>query len=206
VSGKVPAPMARPPRAAAAAVCAVAILVALAHVAPVSAQATATPVAPAATTAPAPRARPLAADPALEAEVLRIATDLRCLVCQNETIAASNAELAVDLRQQIREQLRAGRTESQIKDYMVERYGDFVLYTPPVKPLTWLLWLGPFGLLAAMLAWYTRLLRRRAKLAPAPLSAAERARAQALLDGTPGGARTPAPETGVRPPMPGSGR
>jgi cytochrome c-type biogenesis protein CcmH len=131
----------------------------------------------------APQARPLAADPALEAEVMRIATDLRCLVCQNETIAASNADLAVDLRQQVREQLRAGRSEAQIKDYMVERYGDFVLYTPPVKPLTWLLWLGPFGLLAGMLAWYVRLLRRRAALAPPPLSADEHARAQALLAG-----------------------
>jgi cytochrome c-type biogenesis protein CcmH len=139
--------------------------------------------APAPASAAAPQARPLAADPALEAEVMRIAADLRCLVCQNETIAASHADLAVDLRQQVRSQLQAGRNEAQIKDYMVQRYGDFVLYRPRVKPLTWLLWIGPFVLLAGMLLWYVRLLRRRAANPPPPLTAADHARAQALLVG-----------------------
>lgn len=131
----------------------------------------------------AQQARPMAEDPALEAEVLRIGAGLRCLVCQNETIAASHAELALDLRAQIREQLKAGRSEAQILDYMVQRYGDFVLYNPPVKPITWLLWGGPFVLLAVMLALLVRMLRRRRDAAvAAPLSDAERRRAAELLD------------------------
>ncbi|MEO7245995.1 MAG: cytochrome c-type biogenesis protein [Rubrivivax sp.] len=156
---------------------------------------------PAPTPGAVPQARPLAADPALEAEVMRIAADLRCLVCQNETIAASNADLAVDLRQQVRVQLQAGRSEAQIKDYMVQRYGDFVLYRPPVKPLTWLLWLGPFVLLAGMLVWYVRLLRRRAASAPPPLSAAEHARAQALLAGPGVGTDDAAPARAAERPL-----
>lgn len=135
--------------------------------------------------AAAQEARPLAADPVLEAKVLAIATELRCLVCQNETIAASHADLAVDLRNQIREQLRAGRSEREILDYMVQRYGDFVLYRPPVKPITWLLWGGPFVLLLAMAAWLWRTLRaRRTLAAPAPLTDDERRRAQELLGDT----------------------
>jgi len=132
--------------------------------------------------APAQEARPLAEDPALEAEVQRISHELRCLVCQNETIAASNADLAKDLRDQIREQLKAGKSEAEILDYMVQRYGDFVLYRPPVKPSTWLLWGGPFVLLALMLALGWRFLRRRAAEAPPPpLTDEEHRRAQALL-------------------------
>mgnify|MGYP002625973535 FL=1 len=131
--------------------------------------------------AAAQTARPLAADPALEAEVMRIAHELRCLVCQNETIAGSNADLAVDLRGQIREQLRAGRSEREILDFMVQRYGDFVLYRPPVTPLTWLLWGGPFVLLAVMLVALWRLLDRRRHEPPAPLTAAEHRRASELL-------------------------
>lgn len=127
-------------------------------------------------------ARPLADDPVLEARVLALAEQLRCLVCQNETIAASRADLANDLRDQIRAQLKEGRSEDQIRQYMVERYGDFVLYTPPVRPTTWLLWVGPFVLLLAMLAWLVRLLRARGHEAPAaPLGQAERERARALL-------------------------
>ncbi len=139
-----------------------------------------------ATLAPAQQAVPRAADPALEAEVLRIAEGLRCLVCQNETIAASNADLAVDLRAQIRSQLRDGRSEREILAYMVERYGDFVLYRPPLKPTTWLLWGGPFVLLVAMVLWLRHLLRRRrAEVAAAerPLTEAERRRARELLGG-----------------------
>lgn len=127
-------------------------------------------------------ARPMAADPALEQRVLEVAHNLRCLVCQNETIAASNADLAKDLRNQVREQLRAGRSEREILDFMVQRYGDFVLYTPPVKPTTWLLWAGPFVLLAAMAFVLARVLRqRRALTVPAPLTEAERERARKLL-------------------------
>jgi cytochrome c-type biogenesis protein CcmH len=131
--------------------------------------------------AAAQQARPLAEDPVLEARVLAIASDLRCLVCQNETIAASHADLAQDLRAQIRAQLRAGKDEAEIKAYMVQRYGDFVLYNPPVKPTTYLLWGGPFVLLAAMLALLWRLLKRRRAEAEAPLTDAERERARALL-------------------------
>ena len=131
--------------------------------------------------ASAQQSRPLADDPVLEDKVLAIANELRCLVCQNETIAASHADLAQDLRAQIRSQLKAGKSQSEILDYMVQRYGDFVLYRPPVKPTTYLLWGGPFLLLAAMLAFLWRLLkRRRAETAP-PLTDAERAQAQALL-------------------------
>jgi cytochrome c-type biogenesis protein CcmH len=136
----------------------------------------------------AQEARPLAADPALEARVLAVAANLRCLVCQNETIAASNADLAKELRNQVREQLRAGRSEREILDFMVQRYGDFVLYTPPVKPTTWLLWAGPFVLLAVMAFVLARVLRqRRALLAPVPLTEAEHERARKLLgeDGGP---------------------
>ncbi|MCP5284572.1 MAG: cytochrome c-type biogenesis protein CcmH [Burkholderiaceae bacterium] len=141
-------------------------------------------VAGALATAAAQEARPLAADPALEARVFEIAHDLRCLVCQNETIAASNADLAVDLRQQVREQLLAGRSPDEIRAYMVERYGDFVLYKPPFKPLTWLLWVGPFLLLAGMAWIMARTLRGRrvaAAAAAMPLSDSEAQRARELL-------------------------
>ena len=107
-------------------------------------------------------ASPAVADPALEARVMAIGAELRCLVCQNETVAASNAELAVDLRGQIREQLRAGRSESDILAFMSQRYGDFVLYRPPLKTSTVLLWLGPFVLLLLGGFALVRHLRRRA--------------------------------------------
>lgn len=127
-------------------------------------------------------ATPMASDPALEARVMVIAEELRCLVCQNETIAASHADLAVDLRAQIRSKLAQGQTNQQILDFMVERYGDFVLYRPPLKPLTLLLWVGPFALLllaAGVLALNVRRLRRSATEA---LSPAELQRARQLLD------------------------
>ena len=100
-------------------------------------------------------------DPLLEQRVLQVAEELRCLVCQNETIAASQAELAQDLRAQIREQLRAGRDAAQIRDYMVARYGDFILYRPPWRASTVLLWLGPFALLLLALVVMRSLLRPR---------------------------------------------
>ena len=136
--------------------------------------------------AAAQEARPLAADPVLEAKVLRIAEELRCLVCQNETIAASHADLAVDLRQQIRLKLQQGQSEAQILDFMVQRYGDFVLYRPPVKSSTWLLWGGPFVLLGvALLALGFNIRRRRRQAAP-PLQADESERLRRLLGGEKG--------------------
>jgi len=107
-------------------------------------------------------AQPVAADPALEERVTALATELRCLVCQNQTLADSNAPLAVDLRNQIRERMREGASERDIIAYMVERYGDFVLYRPPWKATTLLLWLGPILLmLGGLAALYYRLARRR---------------------------------------------
>lgn len=131
--------------------------------------------------AQAAEAPSVAADPVLEQRVLTLSEQLRCLVCQNQTIAESHAELAVDLRNQVREQLGQGRNEQQVIDYMVARYGDFVMYRPPFKPMTWLLWWGPALLLAAGLGALALQLRRRTaddhELPPAEL-----ARAAALLD------------------------
>jgi cytochrome c-type biogenesis protein CcmH len=129
-------------------------------------------------------AAPVAADPALEKRVMALAEELRCLVCQNQTIAESHAGLALDLKNQIREQLSAGKSERDILDYMVARYGDFVLYRPPVKASTLLLWFGPFVLLATAVGLLVMHIRRRRTLlleqAPA-LSEAEHSRAQRLL-------------------------
>ncbi len=136
----------------------------------------------AASLAAAQEARPLAEDPVLEAKVMQIAEGLRCLVCQNETIAASHADLAVDLRKQIRQKLQQGQSEAQIVDFMVQRYGDFVLYKPPLKRSTWLLWGGPFVLLAVALAVLAlNIRRRRAAAAAGPLRADELERARRLL-------------------------
>lgn len=132
--------------------------------------------------AQAKEATPLAADPALEARVMVIAEELRCLVCQNETIAASHADLAVDLRNQIRQKLTQGQSSQQILDFMVERYGDFVLYRPPLKTTTILLWVGPFVLLTiafAVLAVNIR--QRRSAALPAALTADEASRAKQML-------------------------
>ncbi len=122
------------------------------------------------------------ADPALEARMMVIAEELRCLVCQNETIAASHADLAVDLKNQIRIKLTQGQSQRQILDFMVERYGDFVLYRPPLKTTTVLLWLGPFTLLAiALLMLVLNVRRRRRSVQPAALSDADIAKARELL-------------------------
>ncbi|CAN5906024.1 cytochrome c-type biogenesis protein CcmH [soil metagenome] len=122
-------------------------------------------------------AAPLDADPALEARVMAVAEELRCLVCQNETIAASHADLAVDLRKQIRTQLAQGRSEAQILDYMVARYGEFVRYRPAFNAMTALLWAGPFALLAmAMGAWWAQMRRRPRAAVPDELTEAEAAR------------------------------
>ncbi len=126
------------------------------------------------------------ADPVLEAKMMVIAEELRCLVCQNETIAASQADLAVDLKNQIRIKLSEGQSQKHILDFMVERYGDFVLYRPPLKTTTVLLWVGPFVLLAVaafMLVLNVR--RRRRAVQPAALSDADAAKARALLANPP---------------------
>lgn len=114
----------------------------------------------------AKEAVPAAADPALEARMMNIATELRCLVCQNQTIADSHADLAVDLRRQVREMLQRGDSDQQILAYMTARYGDFVLYRPPVKATTALLWYGPAILLVGGLFVLVLVLRRRARMSP----------------------------------------
>ena len=131
----------------------------------------------------ATQAPPLAEDPELESRVLLVAAELRCLVCQNESIADSHADLAIDLRNQIREQLKNGKTQQEIITYMVDRYGDFVLYRPPVKPITWLLWIGPFVILAIGIAVLLIYLRRRNTLASnKALTAEDNQKIDALLN------------------------
>jgi cytochrome c-type biogenesis protein CcmH len=128
-------------------------------------------------------AAPAVEDPVLEKRVNKLSEELRCLVCQNQTIADSHADLAVDLKNLIREKLKQGLSDQEVKDFMVERYGDFVLYRPPVKTTTWLLWFGPFALLAIAIAVLVIKLKSRARkvAAHADLSADELRRAQALL-------------------------
>ena len=125
----------------------------------------------------------VAEDPALETRMTAIAKELRCLVCQNETIAESQADLAVDLRAQIREQLQAGQTPQQIRDYMVARYGEFVLYRPPFSIKTLLLWVGPFVLLVLGFFVLWRIVKRRPAVAEeaSVLDPAARQRARELL-------------------------
>jgi cytochrome c-type biogenesis protein CcmH len=115
-------------------------------------------------TASANEATPAVADPVLEARMLAITAELRCLVCQNQTIADSHADLAIDLRQQVREMLLKGMTDQQIAAYMTERYGDFVLYRPPFKGTTALLWIGPGVLLVLGLLGLVLMLRRRSRM------------------------------------------
>jgi cytochrome c-type biogenesis protein CcmH len=119
----------------------------------------------------------------IEDREARLSASLRCMVCQNQTLAESNAPLAADMRHQIREQLGQGRSEQQIRDYFEERYGAFVRYDPPFMPSTWLLWVGPFVLLAVGFAALWRVVRRHGRSEPAPLTPAERERADALLKG-----------------------
>lgn len=140
----------------------------------------------------AQEASPLAADEQTEKRMAAIAVELRCLVCQNESIAGSRADLAVDLRRQIREQIAAGKSDEDIMNYMVERYGDFVRYRPPVKGTTLVLWFGPALLLTVGLVALALYLRRRnGRLDDAPLSDEESHRAEVLL-------RQP-PDTGTSP-------
>ena len=118
----------------------------------------------------------------LEAREARLAAQLRCVVCQNQTVAESNAPLAADMRREIRTQLQAGRSDSDVVAFFEQRYGAFVHYTPPLRPSTWLLWAGPFVGAAAGIATLLAALRRRGRQAPsAALSAADKARAERLL-------------------------
>lgn len=133
-------------------------------------------------TALAKEAAPAADDPVLEKRLMALAAELRCLVCQNQTLADSPAELANDLRNQIREQMRQGASEQDVIDYLVARYGDFVLYRPPLRATTLLLWSGPAILVLIGVVLLLRTLRRRRRRAPeAPLAEAARARVEALL-------------------------
>jgi cytochrome c-type biogenesis protein CcmH len=129
-----------------------------------------------------------AGDAALEARLKKLETELRCLVCQNQTLADSNASLAEDLRLEVRELARAGKSDDEIRAYLVARYGDFVLYDPPLKATTSLLWLGPFALLGGgAILWWVILRRREraAEVPPPPANAAAEARARELLDAEP---------------------
>jgi cytochrome c-type biogenesis protein CcmH len=123
----------------------------------------------------------VAQDADLDRRVHAVATELRCLVCQNQTLAESNAPLAVDMRNQIREQMKAGASDRDVVDFLVARYGDFVLYRPPLKASTVALWLGPFVILAFGAWLLLRRIRRRPAAQP-ELSEAERARAAKLLE------------------------
>jgi cytochrome c-type biogenesis protein CcmH len=125
---------------------------------------------------------PTEKDPVSQARAVRLTERLRCLVCQNQTIAESNADLAVDLRRQVREQIAAGKTDTEITDYMVARYGDFVLYDPPLRATTLLLWGGPALLLAAGIALLVQQIRsRRAAGDAAELTPEERTEAERML-------------------------
>ena len=130
----------------------------------------------------AQEAKPMADDPVLEQRVMKLSQELRCLVCQNETLADSRADLALDLRTQIREQMKAGKSDKEIVAFLTTRYGDFILYRPPVKPTTYLLWFGPFILMIAGLTLLFRNLKQRRELIiDKPLSQDERRRAEELL-------------------------
>ncbi len=109
----------------------------------------------------ADEALPLAADPVLEKRLISISEEMRCLVCQNESLSGSRSDLAQDLRREIRDLIQQGKTDAEIRTFMVDRYGDFILYRPPVKPTTWLLWMGPFVLMIGGIAALLMYLRRR---------------------------------------------
>ncbi|MDR4463106.1 MAG: cytochrome c-type biogenesis protein CcmH [Nitrospira sp.] len=127
-------------------------------------------------------AQPLGDDPAVEARLKHLAVELRCLVCQNQTLADSNAPLAEDLRREVREMIVKDMSDQEIIDFLVERYGDFVLYRPPLKATTTLLWVGPFVLLAVGATALVITLRRRAhKVVDVPVTDEEHRRVEQLL-------------------------
>ena len=123
-------------------------------------------------------------DPAVEARLKNLGEELRCLVCQNQTIADSNAPLALDLRNQIRVQVKQGKSDDEIRAYMTQRYGDFVLYKPPFKATTAVLWIGPFALVAVGVLVFLFLVRRRRPPAEAPAEPRRREEIAALLEAT----------------------
>jgi cytochrome c-type biogenesis protein CcmH len=132
--------------------------------------------------ASAREAVPMAEDPVVEQRLIAISEEMRCLVCQNESLAGSRSELANDLRRELRNLIKQGKTDAQIRDFMVERYGDFVLYRPRVKPETYLLWAGPFLLMIVGLVTLLTYLRRRSHaVEQAQLTEDEARRAEALL-------------------------
>ena len=123
-------------------------------------------------------------DPQIEQRMQALTQQLRCLVCQNETLADSRADLAEDLRRQVREQMKAGKSDQEIIAFLTQRYGNFVLYKPPVQPTTYLLWFGPFVfLLGGTLLLYRYVKHRREIIQDQPLTAAEHKRAEELLRG-----------------------
>jgi len=123
-------------------------------------------------------------DPQYEHRMKALTQQLRCLVCQNETLAESQADLAQDLRREIRDQMKAGKNDQEILAFLTQRYGDFVLYNPPIKATTYLLWFGPFVLLLAGTAVLYRYVKRRRDLInEKPLTAEEHRRAEKLLEG-----------------------
>ena len=131
----------------------------------------------------AKEAAPLAQDPVAEKRLVAISTELRCLVCQNESLAGSQAELAVDLRREIRGMIQEGKSDNEIMDFMVNRYGDFVRYRPPLKGTTLLLWFGPVLLFVGGLGGLFFFLRRRSRaIQDTPLSAKEQREAERLLE------------------------
>ena len=128
-------------------------------------------------------AAPLADDPVTEQRLISISEEMRCLVCQNESLAGSRSDLANDLRREIRILIGEGKSDDQIRSFMVERYGDFVLYRPPVKPVTWLLWIGPFVILGIGIAGLLMYLRRRNSSVPnIVLTDADNQKIDALLN------------------------
>lgn len=128
---------------------------------------------------------PLADDPVTEQRLISISEEMRCLVCQNESLAGSRSDLANDLRREIRILISEGKSDDQIRSFMVERYGDFVLYRPPVKPVTWLLWIGPFVILGVGIAGLLMYLRRRNSSVPnVVLTDADNQKIDALLNAT----------------------
>jgi cytochrome c-type biogenesis protein CcmH len=130
----------------------------------------------------AKEAQPNSDDPELEKRVTNLAHELRCLVCQNETLADSRADLAEDLRKEIREQMRAGKSDKEVIQFLTARYGQFVLYRPPVQPTTYLLWFGPFVLLlGGLLVLFRYIKQRRDSIAEQPLTNEQRRRAEELL-------------------------
>lgn len=140
--------------------------------------------------APAPMSpvwaqEPQLADPALEERARDLSREIRCVVCQSQSIAESDADIARDMRTLIREQISAGKSDQEIRDYLVARYGDFVLFEPPFKATTYVLWIGPFVLLVLALVGVGLYFRRRAaqSIAGPELSAAERRRVAELLRG-----------------------